>query len=45
MTNEEENEYNTTNIWWICSEETIENKVTYHCHITGKFRGAVHKKM
>ena len=45
MTNEEENEYNTTNIWWICPEETIENKVRYHCHIAGKFRGSVHKKM
>ena len=45
MTNEEENEYNTTNIWWICSEETIENKVRYRCHIAGKFRGGAHKKM
>ena len=28
-------------IYWICSEEWNTGKVREHCHITGKFRGAV----
>ena len=44
MTNEDEEKYNTTNICWICKENILDNKVRDHCHITGRFRGAAHKK-
>ena len=44
MTNEDEEKYNTTNICWICKENILDNKVRDHCHITGKYRGAAHKK-
>ena len=44
MTKADEENYNNTNTCWICTEEITENKVRDHCHITGKFRGAAHKK-
>ena len=44
MTNEDEESYNNTNTCWICSKEITEDKVRDHCHITGKYRGAAHKK-
>ena len=38
----EEEQFQSSNIWWIC-EKLIENeKVRDHRHITGKFRGAAH---
>ena len=42
MTAEENEEYERSNICWICSEliDIDDNKVRDHCHITGKYRGA-----
>ena len=44
MTEDKENLFQKTNSSWIC-EKLIDNdneKVRDHCHITGKFRAAVH---
>ena len=44
MTEKEEEEFQSSNTCWIC-EKLIEDdneKVRDHCHITGKFRDAVH---
>ena len=43
MTNEDEEIYNS-HICWICKQELNTDKVKYHCHVTGKFRGAAHSK-
>ena len=44
MTAEENEEFERSNIWWVCSEliDTDDNKVRDHCHITGKYRGAAY---
>ena len=46
MTIEDENNYQNSQNFWICNEKIINNKdkVRDHCHITGKYRGAAHKK-
>ena len=44
MTNEDEEIYNNSHICWICKEELNTDKEKDHCHVTGKFRGAAHKK-
>ena len=44
MTNEDEEIYNNSQICWICKEELNTDKVRDHCHVIGKFRGAVHNK-
>ena len=44
MSEEEEEEFQSSNTCWIC-EKLIDNddeKVRDHCHVTGKFRGATH---
>ena len=44
MTEEEEKQFQSSNICWIC-EKLIEDdnrKVRDHCHITEEFRGAAH---
>ena len=44
MSEKEEEQYRLSNNCWIC-EKLIDNddeKVRYHCHVTGKFRGAAH---
>ena len=41
MTTQDEEIYNNSQICWICNEEWNTGKVRHHCHITGKFRGAV----
>ena len=38
-----ENNYQNSEICWICSQKIIRDKVRDHRHITGKFRGAAHK--
>ena len=44
MTSEDENNYQNSEICWICSQKIIKDKVRDQCHITGKFRGAAHKE-
>ena len=44
MTNEDEEIYNNSHISWICKEKLNTDKEKDHCHVTGKFRGAAHKK-
>ena len=44
MITENENNYRNSEICWICSQKIIKDKVSDHCHITGKFRGAAHKE-
>ena len=44
MSEEEEKQFQSTNISWIC-EKLIDDdneKVRDHCHVTGKFRGTAH---
>ena len=44
MSEEEEEQFQSSSICWIC-EKLIDNDdkiVRDHCHITGKFRGAAH---
>ena len=45
MTEEEENLFQKSSSSWICKKliDNDEEKVRYHCHVTGKFRGAVHR--
>ena len=47
MTEEEENLFQKSNNCWICKKFINNNnteKVREHCHVTGKFRGAAHRK-
>ena len=41
---EKEEEFQLSNICWICEKliDDDDEKVRDHCHVTGKFRGAVH---
>ena len=41
---EEEDQYQSSNICWICKIliNDDDEKVRDHCHVTGKFRGAAH---
>ena len=44
MSEEEEHLFQQSNSWWICKKliDHDNGKVRDHCHITGKFRCAVH---
>ena len=44
MAEEEENLFRESHNCWICKKliDNDDEKVTDHCHITGKFRGAAH---
>ena len=46
MTAEENEEFERSNICWICGKliDLDDNKVRDHCHITGKYRGSSHWK-
>ena len=44
MTAEDEKNYQDSQDCWICNEKLDETKVRYHCHITGKYRGAAHNQ-
>ena len=44
MTIEDEKSYQNLQECWICSEKIIKDKVRDHCHLTGKYGGAAHKK-
>ena len=41
---EEEERFQLSNSCWICDKlfDVGDDKVRYHCHITGKYRGAAH---
>ena len=39
---EEEEQFQSSNVCWICEKLTEDEKVRDHCHITGKFRGAAY---
>ena len=40
---EEEEQFQSSNICWICEKPIEDEKVRDHCHITGKFRGTAHR--
>ena len=44
MMSEEEEQFQSSNICWICEKliDDDDEKVRDHCHLTGKFRGAAH---
>ena len=46
MTIENEDDYQNSKDFWICNQKINKDKdkVRDHCHITGKYRGAPHKK-
>ena len=46
MTIDDEERYQNSDMCWICNEKLNKDKDKErdHCHITGKFRGAAHKK-
>ena len=46
MSEEEEHLFQQSNSCWICKKliDNDEEKVRDHCHVTGKFRGAIHRK-
>ena len=44
MTIEDENNYQNSHDCWICNEKLDKDKVRDNCHITGKYRGAVHSQ-
>ena len=39
MSVDEEEEFERSNIFWICGKIIDDNKVREHCHVTGKYRG------
>ena len=46
MTAEENEEFERSNIFWICGKsiDIGDNEVRDHCHITDKYRGSSHWK-
>ena len=40
---EEEEQFEKTEICWICNKLIENDEVRDHCHITGKYRGAAHR--
>ena len=44
MSEEEEEEFQSSNTCWICEKliDHDDEKVRDHCHITDRFRGAAH---
>ena len=45
MTKEDNKDFENSTKCWICDNDYIDNdvKVRDHCHITGKYRGSVHR--
>ena len=44
MTQEDEEDYKNNNICQFCEKFIESDKVTDHCHLTGKYRGHAHSK-
>ena len=44
MSEEDKDNYQNSEICWICTQKIIKDKVRDHCHITGKLRGSAHKE-
>ena len=42
MSEKEEEQFQSSNSWWIFENLIVDEKVRDHCHITGKFRSAAH---
>ena len=44
ISDEEEEQFQSSNSYWICQKliDDDDEKVRYHCHVTGKFRGTAH---
>ena len=44
MSAEDEERFQSSNNCWICNNlfNVGDNKVRYHCHITGKYRSSAH---
>ena len=42
MTEDKEEDYRINNICRFCEKEILSDKVTDHCHLTGKYRGPAH---
>ena len=42
MTDEEEENFPSSNICWICEKLMDDEKIRDHCHVIGKYRGAAH---
>ena len=42
MNKEENEQFQSNNICWICEKLIDDEKVRDHCHMTGKFREAAH---
>ena len=44
ISDKEEEQFQSSNPCWICQKliDDDDGKVRYHCHVTGKFRGAAH---
>ena len=42
MSEKEEENFQSSNMCWICEKLIEDEKVRDHCHVTGKFRGAAH---
>ena len=42
MSEEDEDNYQNSEICWICTQKIIKDKVRDHCQITGKFRSPAH---
>ena len=42
MSIEEEEQFENTEICWVCNKLIENDKVRDHCHITGKYRDVAH---
>ena len=42
MKQEDKEDFDNNNICRFCEKETVSDKVRYHCHLTGKYRGPAH---
>ena len=44
MIEEEEEQFQSSNMCWICEKliDDDDEKVRDHCHVTGRFRGVAH---